>query len=40
MYFSVLTGKGRPQPRYSFPSMLYNLRDDGQKRLKHVADDN
>jgi len=28
MYFIVLTMKGRPARRYSFPCVLYNLPDD------------
>jgi hypothetical protein len=39
MYFNVLTVKGRPQPRYNFPCMLWNLPDDGQKWTKHAAGD-
>jgi len=39
MYFNILTVKGRPQIRYTFPFMLCNVHDDGQKWPKHVADD-
>jgi hypothetical protein len=38
MYFNVLNVKGRPQCLYTFPFMLCNPHDDGQKWPKHVAD--
>jgi len=41
MYFNILSVKGKPLTRYSFPMhAVVNLSDDGQKLSKHVVDDN